>query len=158
MNPLTSSIVTQPSLRGATVPHTGPYAEIGTAFARLETTVRNAGLRTPADSLIAIYHDNPGITPAAELRSEAGLVVEESTQFPAELSEARLAAGRYLHHRHRGSYEGLPAAWAYLRERGLQEHGVTRRPGPSYEIYPNNPGSAAAGDLITDIYIPVTRG
>lgn len=28
-------------------------------------------------------------------------------------------------------------------------------PGPAYALYPNNPGNAAASDLITDIYIPV---
>lgn len=153
---MNASVVTQGALRAATVRHIGPYPAIGSAFARLEEAAGAAGLMGQAGLLIAIYYDNPRTTPASELRSDAGLMVDPGIELPPGLTDTRLTGGRYLHHRHLGSYEGLPAAWAWLREQGLREHGVTRREGPSYEIYPNNPGNTPIAGLVTDIYIPVS--
>jgi AraC family transcriptional regulator len=130
-------------------------SEIGKAFGRLETAAEATGLLGPSAVLIAIYYDSPLTTPAADLRSDAGLVVETGARLPPSLTDTVIPGGRYLRGRHVGSYDGLPAAWAYLRERGLRDHGLQRGPGPAYELYPNNPGNAAASDLITDIYIPV---
>ena len=150
-----SSIVVQQPLRVAAVHHTGPYQEIGKAFAQLGPAAQGTNLLTPTVTLVGVYYDNPVTTPASQLRSDAGIVVDKSAPIPAALTEALLAGGRYLHTRHLGAYEGLPAAWAYLRDEAMREHGVQRGEGPGYELYPNNPGNAAATDLITDIYIPV---
>ena len=150
-----SSIVIQQPLRVATIRHIGPYQEIGKAFAQLGSALGGTNLSGPSVEMVAIYHDNPDATPAAQLRSDAGVVVDESAEIPAALTEQFLSGGRCLHTRHLGSYEGLPAAWAYLRESAMREHGVTRGEGPAYELYINNPGDTAATDLITDIYIPV---
>jgi AraC family transcriptional regulator len=150
-----SSIIVQNPLRAATVRHIGPYPEIGKAFGQLEAAAEAAGLLGSSAVLIAIYYDSPLTTPAAALRSDAGLVVNTGTPLPPSLTDTVIPGGRYLHGRHVGSYDGLPTAWTYLREQGLLDHGLRRAPGPGYELYPNNPGNAAAIDLITDIYIPV---
>ena len=151
-----SSIVVQQPLRVASVRHIGPYHDIGKAFARLGPAAQGTNLLTPTVTMAGIYYDNPETTPAAQLRSDAGIVVDKLAQIPSGLTEILLDGGRYLHTRHLGSYEGLPGAWAYLREEAMREHGVKRGDGPAYELYANNPGNAAATDLITDIYIPVS--
>ncbi len=150
-----SSVIVQNALRAATVRHIGPYPEIGKAFGRLEAAAEAAGLFGPSPMLIAVYYDSPLTTPAAALRSDAGLVVDAGVALPESLTDTVVQGRRYLHGRHVGSYAGLAAVWAYLRERGLRDHGLQRATGPSYELYPNNPGNAAQKDLITDIYIPV---
>jgi AraC family transcriptional regulator len=150
-----SSIVVQDALRAATVRHVGPYQEIGKAFARLESIGEAADLFHEAAVLVGVYYDNPATVPAASLRSDAGVLVDPGVALPAGLAETMLHGGRYLHLRHVGSYAGLPAAWAYLRQHGLADHGVQRGEGPAFELYPNNPGNAAVGELITDIYVPV---
>jgi AraC family transcriptional regulator len=150
-----SSVVVQPTLRVASVRHIGPYQEIGKAFGQLGAAAQGADLLGPSVEMIGIYHDDPETTPASQLRADAGIVVEDVASIPPTLTETSLAGGRYLHTRHLGPYDGLPAAWAYLREAAMGEHGVTRGDGPAYELYPNNPGNAAASDLITDIYIPI---
>jgi AraC family transcriptional regulator len=150
-----SSVIVQQPLHAATVRHIGPYPEIGKAFRHLETAAEAAGLLGPSAVLVAIYYDSPLTTPAAALRSDAGLVVDPGAQLPSSLTDTVIPGGRYLHGRHVGSYDGLSTAWAYLREQGLRDHSLQRGPGPAYELYPNNPGNAAASDLITDIYIPV---
>ncbi|MES2123383.1 MAG: GyrI-like domain-containing protein [Gemmatimonadota bacterium] len=152
------SIVVQPTLRAATVRHVGPYPEIGKAFARLEASLD--GMRLPGEpvAMVAIFHDNPLTTPAAELRSDAGILVDTGVDIPPGVAETVIRGGSYLHGRHLGSYAGLPAAWARLRDEGMRAHNVLRAEGPGYELYVNNPGNAAIGDLITDLYIPVVPG
>lgn len=150
-----SSVVVQPALRVATVRHIGPYQEIGKAFAQLEVAAQGARLVNAPVSMVGIYHDNPATTPAALLRSDAGILVDATAKLPSALTETFLTGGRHLHTRHLGPYSGLAETWAYLRENAMREYGLTRGLGPSYEVYPNNPGNAAPADLITDIFIPV---
>jgi AraC family transcriptional regulator len=150
-----TSVVIQNALRAATLPHVGPYQEIGKAFSRLPAAVDGSHLLGPSAVMVAIYYDNPATTPAAMLRSDAGIVVGPGLELPVSVTDTLIDGGRYLHVRHVGAYSGLPAAWAHLRVQGLAEHGVERGAGPSYELYPNNPGNAATSELVTDIYVPV---
>lgn len=149
------TIVERAALRAATVSHVGPYHMIGEAFARLQPIVASAGLSDPGAAFLAIYHDDPESTPASSLRSEAGLVVDPGVALPASLTETWVPPGRYLRAQHLGSYEGLPAAWARLRNEQLRGGALTRRAGPSYELYLNNPGTVSIPELVTEIYIPV---
>src|SRR4051812_4319754 len=62
--------------RVAVVHHRGSYATISQAFSRLGALAGKAGLfETPVAAMVGIYYDDPTTTPAAELRSDAGLVV-----------------------------------------------------------------------------------
>ena len=150
-----SSVVVQQPLRVAGVRHIGPYHEIGKAFAQLGPALQGTNLLSATVTMVGIYHDDPETIPPAQLRSDAGIVVDKSAQIPAALTETLLPGGRFLHTRHLGPYDGLPAAWAYLRDEAMRAHGVRRGDGPGYVLYANNPGNASASDLITDIYIPV---
>ncbi len=152
---MTPDLIDRPAVRLATVRHVGPYHEIGSAFARLEAIIAEAAVPSGPAILAAVFHDNPQVTPAAELRSDAGVVIPSDVDPPAGLDLVELPAGRYLHLRHVGPYAGLPAAWAALRQL-LQEGGDFRRgDGAGYELYPNNPMTAAPEALITDLYIPI---
>lgn len=110
---------------------------------------------SPGTTLVAIYHDDPATVAAAALKSDAGLILEVGQSLPPSLTEKRVPGGRYLRGRHTGSYKGLPSTWAHLRGEVLRQQGLRRRPGPSYEVYLNNPTNAKPDDLLTDIYIPV---
>ena len=147
-------VVTQPPLRVAAVPHRGPYWEIGQAFGRLDAIVAATGLRKAAVGLIGVYHDDPAVVPAEALRSDAGVIVDAAQSIPRDLAEVSLAGGKFVTVSHRGPYAQLPDAWSALRT-FLGQRGYVRRPGPSYEIYLNTPAQVAAGDLETEIYIPI---
>ncbi len=144
----------QERLRAACLRHRGPYQQIAEAFARLEPIAEAAGLFDSPPQLLAVYYDNPATVPAADLRSDAGLLIAESTAVPDGLTEVILAAGPYVHARHVGPYDTLPTTWARLREYLSAGHGVERGNGPGYEIYRNNPMTAAPKDLLTDVFIP----
>ncbi|MEP6571749.1 MAG: GyrI-like domain-containing protein [Gemmatimonadota bacterium] len=150
------TIVEQPPLRAACVHHRGPYHLIGEAFDRLHLDVTSWLHSDVALPLIAIFYDDPATVPPADLRSHAGIVLPPALVIPAQLIEVVLPGGRHLKGRHHGPYETLQHTWASLRENLQRGDGPRRRPGPSYEVYLNTPGTAAPNDLLTEIFIPVT--
>jgi AraC family transcriptional regulator len=102
-----------------------------------------------------VYFDDPAAVPEADLRSLAAIAVKDEVAMPADFEQARLAAGRYAVLHHRGPYEGLPAAWAWLSAEGLPGAGLVMRDAPACEVYLNAPGTVAEAELRTDICVPV---
>ncbi len=148
-------IVDRPALRLGAVRHVGPYQDIGRAFGRLGGIAATAGLfERPGAAMIAIYHDDTAATPAAELRSDAAIVVPDDAPIPAELTEVRLAGGRYARHVHVGPYSGLPQAWNVMRD-WLPSSGHRRGAGPSYEHYVSDMRTTPPDELRTALYMPL---
>jgi AraC family transcriptional regulator len=147
-----ASIDTFPQMTIAAVRHTGPYNQISEAFFLLGSAVKLAGLDAPKANLVGIYYDDPKTTPAAELRADAGLTVSAGTEIKPPLTSVTLAAGRYAKTTHVGPYEQLPAKWAEL----YKWAGKRATPGPSFELYRNDPSTAKPAELITELYLPVT--
>ena len=144
------TIVNQPDLRIAGIRHIGPYQEIGREFGRLGGLLKGP---PPAGSqMIALYHDDPEVTPSDRLRSDAALSLPGKAPSPAGLIEQHIPAGRYAKAIHKGGYEGLPAAWAALKNEWLPKSGH-KMGHPSYEIYLNNPMTTEKAELLTEIYL-----
>lgn len=144
------TIVNQPDLRIAGIRHIGPYQEIGRDFGRLGGLLKGP---PPAGSqMIALYHDDPEVTPSDKLRSDAALSLPGKAPSPSGLIEQHIPAGRYAKAIHKGGYEGLPAAWAALKNEWLPKSGH-KMGHPSYEIYLNNPMTTEKAELLTEIYL-----
>jgi len=144
------TIVNQPDLRIAGIRHIGPYQEIGREFGRLGGLLKGP---PPAGSqMIALYHDDPEVTPSDKLRSDAALSLPGKAPSPSGLIEQHIPAGRYAKAIHKGGYEGLPAAWAALKNEWLPKSGH-KMGHPSYEIYLNNPMTTEKAELLTEIYL-----
>lgn len=146
-----------PELRVATVSHVGPYGRIGEAFERLGRIAGPAGLFGPASAMLGIYHDDPESTPAAELRSEAGLVISADARVPAGLTERLVPAGNYATVTHVGPYEQLGDTWTRLMGEWLASSGHRMGPGVSYEVYRNTPADTPKEKLVTELYIPLAE-
>jgi AraC family transcriptional regulator len=150
------TIEQRPALRAAGLRPVGPYDQISEAFGRLGQIAGRAGLfAQPGAAMIAIYHDNPQSTPAAELRSDAAVVVAEDVKLPLELTEQRVDGGRYACTIHVGPYEKLPETWAMLMRQWLPANKLRMADGPSYELYLNNPMQVPPEQLRTQICIPL---
>lgn len=150
------TIETMPALRLATVRHVGPYSEIGATFHRLGVIAGAAGLYAHADPrMIALYHDDPETTAAADLRSDAALVLRDAVAVPEGLTEASVPAGRYARVTHRGPYSGLGDTWARLMGKWLPQSGFRVGAGTPYEMYVNDPRTTPTDDLRTDLYLPL---
>ena len=59
--------------------------------------------------------------------------------------------------RHRGPYATMRAAYQWLYGHWLVHSGHTVHDAPVFEEYLNNPRDTAPADLLTDIYLPLTR-
>jgi AraC family transcriptional regulator len=146
----------QPELRCFCVRHLGPYDQIPEAFDRLHQIAVRAELeKLPNVLLLGLYHDDVATTPAAELRSDAALVVPEGVPVPNELVEQRLPAGKYAMTTYVGPYEGIGDAWARLMGKWLPASGERVGCGSSYEIYRNTPADVPKEKLVTEIYVPL---
>ena len=148
-----------PQRRLATVRHVGPYAEIAAAFHRLGALAVEHGLAARVEpAMLALYHDDPETTPAAQLRSDAALVVRDQLALPPGVVEVAVPAGRYARTTHRGSYAGLGDTWARLMGGWLPGSGARLGPGPSFEVYVNDPRTTPTAELLTDLYVPLADG
>jgi AraC family transcriptional regulator len=144
-----------PGLRLATVRHVGPYHRIGRAFGRLDDIVRRAGL--PHRELVGVYHDDPAVTPPDQLRSDAGVVVDEGVPLPPGLDEQRVPAGRFARAEHAGSYAGLPAAWGEFKRAIAAQTGTANPRGHTFELYRNTPMDVPEAELRTVLYMSVAE-
>lgn len=150
-------IRSMPGVRLGTVRHIGPYNQIPTAFATLGQRLGPlAGeLMQRGAAMMAMYHDDPETVPAAQLRSDAGVVIPDGIAVPEGLVEQHLAAGQYACTLHIGPYEHIGDTWARLLGEWLPASGHRLGDGPSYERYLNNPSNAAPSELRTEIYVPL---
>ena len=145
----------KPALRVAALTHVGPFHMIGEAFGRLAVIAGPAGLLAlPGAQMVAIYHDDPEVTPASELRSEAGVIVPEDIALPPTLHEVRLPAGRYARTTHLGPYDGLGDAWLQLMGSWLPASGERAGSGTCYEAY-RTADHARPAELETDLYLSI---
>jgi AraC family transcriptional regulator len=105
--------------------------------------------------MLALYHDDPEVTPEAELRSDAALVIPENKPVPTGLIEQRVAAGRYAFTTHVGPYEQLGDVWARFMGQWLPQCGERIGTGASFELYRNDPMDVPKEQLVTELYIPL---
>jgi AraC family transcriptional regulator len=138
------------------VRHVGPYTAVSEAFARLDTIARTAGLlELQGLELVALYHDDPDVTPASELRADAGLVVPHGVPPTHGLQALTIPAGTYARTVHVGPYQDLPDSWSELMGPWLADSNYRIGTGPSYERYINTPGDVPPAELRTELYLPV---
>ncbi len=142
-----------PSMRVVTVPHTGPYNQIGGAFRRLAEVAGPAGL-FPGAVMLGIFHDDSKTVPAEQLRSAAALTLPADAAVPRGLEELHLPGGRFARYVHHGSYEKLGESWRQLEE-AVPKSGYQRRPDASLEIYRNTPATVPPEQLLTELHIPI---
>ncbi len=145
-----------PEKRVATVAHRGPYDTIWKAFEQLgKLTEAARWFETKAPVLVGIYYDDPMITPPAELRSAAGVVVSDDVLLPSGLAEVRLVAGRYAVTTHVGPYQKLAGVWARFVREWLPASGQELGRGATFELYLNTPLDTRPEDLTTELYLPL---
>lgn len=137
----------------AAVPHRGPYPEIGRAFEKLFATLAARQMLGNTGKMVGVFHDDPQVTPAADLRSHAGVELAAPVEPPLEA--LNLPAGRHAVLRFTGPYAGLSAAYDQLFGIWLPQSGQEPADVPSFEVYLNSPMDTPQEALVTEIHLPL---
>jgi AraC family transcriptional regulator len=149
------AILTLPQVRLASLDHTGSYMQIGKAFEPLFGWFAARGQLTPHTRSIGVFYDDPFSVAEDDLRSRAGIVVDQGFTFEAPLIETDIAGGRHAVLRHKGPYATMRSAYQWFYGAWLAQSGEEPADAPVFEEYLNNPRDTAPADLLTDIYLPL---
>ncbi len=149
---------------------TGPYPSLdfGGAFVRLWAEVKRQGLYTAGIEHIGVYYDDPKLTDASELRTEAGLVVNKTPEANGDFAVRTIAGGRYAVFTHIGPYDEVTPTYDAIFGEWVPANcdceecdcspGECRcilRDEPVFEKYCNDPTRTAPEKLKTEIYVPI---
>ncbi|WP_208354073.1 AraC family transcriptional regulator [Pseudaestuariivita rosea] len=141
--------------RLAALPHQGPYVEIGKTFETLSGILTSRGLWPKVKGMQGIYYDDPSAVAPEQLKSHAGVLIDEDETMPDIFEDVRLEGGRMAVLHFKGPYAGLKAAYDYVYGIWLPESGEEPRHSPPTEIYLNGPQDTVPEDLLTNICIPI---
>lgn len=147
-------LATQP---GAGILHVGPFDTLGADFDRLGGWMARhmADLRGAPR---CVYLDDPQQTSVDELRTWVVAPVSDSlvlTDDDRPVVPCPLDGGRHLVGVHRGSYDGLAAAWSeFMSAIAASGHGMDESR-PCFEVYLSDPRTTPEDEIVTELYWPI---
>jgi len=144
-----------PAMRLATLPHQGPYIEIGRAFEPLFGWFGARGLLGPGTRALGVYFDDPGSVPEQELRSRAGILVADDFAMEPPLEPYVTRGGAYAVLTHKGPYSNLHQAYQWLYGQWLPQSGREPDDAPCVEEYLNMPDQVPPAELLTAVGLPL---
>ncbi|WP_295938799.1 GyrI-like domain-containing protein [uncultured Alistipes sp.] len=135
----------------------GNYSKVdyGDYFMRLWQYVKRHKLFSAGIENIVIYHNDPDISRADDLRCDVCLVIPQGPVAEGEIGVKTIGAGQYAVFLYTGPYTGLGGAYHKICREWLPESGQELRDSPCFEKYINNPDRVPAEKLKTEIYIPI---
>ncbi|WP_431222074.1 AraC family transcriptional regulator [Serratia sp. L9] len=145
------------SMRIIGLPHTGSYREINQTFTELYQLVTNRQLFRTGTLVVAIYYDDPDVTPVEKLHAFAAISVPADVPAEAPLLERATPGGDHAVLVFQGPYAGLHDAYKWLFETWLPGSGHTMGNAPPYEVYLNDPSKTSPSELLTEIRVPLTE-
>ncbi len=139
----------------AFIRHTGPYEEVpGVLWDQLQSAAIPAA---PADFLLGIAHDVPGITDEAKLRFDAALQVDRPFSATGRIGHQHLDVGWCACTVHVGHYASLPSAYQEIGARLATWQGFLPAGPPTLEIFRTTRINEDLGMNETEICIPVRK-
>ena len=122
-------IETVAPLRVAFVRHVGPYDQVRPVFERL--AVWAAARASNIELLfLGLAHDNPRITPAAQLRFDCCIEVTANVRGEGDVGVTEVCGGEYATAVHRGPFDRLAETYAWLALDFMPREGRSMRKAP----------------------------
>lgn len=135
--------------------HQGAFDQMQHAFAQLMQWAYPRGLVAHPDmKLLSVYHDDPRVTSADKLISDAAMFVPAEVKPDGAIGCYPLTGGLYAVGRFEISMTEFPAAWNAMFDL-LTENGCKCGCGHHYEVYQNNHDEHPEKKFVVDICIPV---
>ncbi|WP_321447248.1 AraC family transcriptional regulator [uncultured Cohaesibacter sp.] len=144
-----------PEIHVASMRHTGPYNECGAAFEQLCSKAAQENLFRQDTVSMSICYDDPHSVEAEKLRCDVCITVPEDTTVTAPMQSKTIPAGDYAVALHKGSYDGLQAAYDWLFGQWLPHSGREATDESSIEVYLTDPSTTRPEDNLTEIRIPL---
>ncbi len=145
-----------PEIHVAYVRHMGNYSEVGNAFEKLMRWAGPRGLLDKPDAkILAVYHDDPGITEESKLRTSVCITIPEGMKTEGEVGTLKITGGKYACGRFEITDEEFSGAWNSMMGEWLPESGYVCEDNPPFELYHNNYEEHPEKKHILDICIPV---
>lgn len=136
-----------------TYEHRGDYMQIGQVFEKLFIDASTQGLITETTRSIGLYYDDPKSVPIDQLRSFAGISIEETPDLTdSALKPYPIPSGRCATVIHKGSYAELEKPYDWLFGHWLPQSGEEAADFPPFEEYLNDPKTTPPNELLTRIY------
>ena len=150
-------IVTVEPIRIAVLEHRGPVTTLNASVARF-IEWRKASLLSPVDRCrtFGLAWDNPDATPPEQFRFD--ICGEIAGELPANVQgviEKLIPGGRCARVRHVGAHDRIGDSIYPLYRQWLPGSGEELRDFPLYFHYLNLLPDTPAGELLTDIYLPL---
>ncbi|SDL41316.1 AraC family transcriptional regulator [Maridesulfovibrio ferrireducens] len=139
----------------AYVEHVGPYTEVDQAWGKLCGWAGPNGIYNERTRFFGIYHDNPEEIPAAELRSEACITVDNESDNAGVVKFKDVPGGKFAVTTHLGPYTNLAESWMEFYMKWLPTSGMEHAESPCYEQYMNDPNSTKPEQLVTLLLMPL---
>lgn len=135
----------------------GNYSQVdyGACFLRLWSYVKARKLFTAGIEHFVIYHNDPDISQAGDLRCDVCLSLPAGPVADGDIGVKQIAGGKYAVFLHTGPYTGLGGAYERIFGQWLPESGCELRDSPCFEKYINSPDRVPAEKLKTEIYVPL---
>ena len=105
---------------------------------------------------VSLSMDDPSITPMNKCRFYLGVTIDD-TENDSQPGVMEVPGGRYAVFRHIGDYSLLHKLYRTIYEEWFPESKYRPQSTFSFEMYMNRPSSTLRTELMTDIYIPVTK-
>ena len=146
----------EPERHVAYVRHAGRYSGIPEAFARLMQWAGPRRLfRFPETRVLAIYYDNPDVTPIEKLRSDACITVPADTKVKRDVGTMTLPGGTYAVAYVEIDPTQYGEAWDRLIGEWMPQSGYQPDDRPCYELYLNHPDDHPEKKHIVEICEPI---
>lgn len=154
------TVETAPGYRLLGRRHRGAYDDIGPVFERVFLWAGARDLIREDALGVGLYYDDPQTVPVGELRSFAGVAVDQATVLSPEAQEAgfeiaEVPAGPVAQILFKGPYAELEPVYRHLYETWLPEQGRAPADHPGYEIYLNSPSDTPPTELLTQVRVPL---
>ena len=140
----------------AYIRHVGGYQGLGEAFGRLMSWAgARSLLRFPETKMLAVYHDDPGITQEDKLRTSVCVTVPPGTAVDGDVGTMEIPGGRFAVAHFEIAADQFGQAWETFMRDWLPSSGYQPDDRMCYEVYLNDPKQHPKGKYIVDICEPV---
>ncbi len=150
-------IITKPESRYAYISHTGDYNELKDVFDELISWAHSQNIDLETSEIFSQSYDNPAPTPTDELRSEACISISSNVAVSGIIQAAVRRQQKYAVYTHRGSYQGIAAAYQKLLGSWLPSSNLELEIDncPFIEHYQNDCTTIPEDEWITDLCVPL---